>query len=161
MADLQFSHIGLTCEDPIKIERFYTRHFGFKRTRVYAPGPEQVVMIRSGNIYIEIFKATEKSGLPYPKESGYEFPGWRHICFQIDNLDHHLKKMGDDAKITLGPLDMSEFVPGMRVCWLADPEGNIIELNQGYRDEENPPTADFDQKKFEEMLKNTDKKGKA
>jgi glyoxylase I family protein len=34
---------------------------------------------------------------------------------------------------------MSEFIPGMKVCWLADPEGNIYELNQGYKDEENPP----------------------
>jgi glyoxylase I family protein len=27
----------------------------------------------------------------------------------------------------------------MRVAWLADPEGNIVELNQGYVDEPNPP----------------------
>jgi len=47
--------------------------------------------------------------------------------------------MGSDAKITLGPLDMSQFIPGMRVCWLSDPEGNIVELNQGYVDEVSPP----------------------
>jgi glyoxylase I family protein len=27
----------------------------------------------------------------------------------------------------------------MRVCFVADPEGNIIELNQGYVDELKPP----------------------
>jgi glyoxylase I family protein len=27
----------------------------------------------------------------------------------------------------------------MRVAWLSDPEGNIVELNQGYQDEDNPP----------------------
>lgn len=47
--------------------------------------------------------------------------------------------MGSDAKITLRPLDMSQFVPGLRVCWLSDPEGTIVELNQGYVDEVNPP----------------------
>ena len=47
--------------------------------------------------------------------------------------------MGDDARITLGPLDMGQFIPGMRVAWIADPEGNIVELNQGYIDEDNPP----------------------
>ena len=26
-----------------------------------------------------------------------------------------------------------------RAVWVADPEGNIVELNQGYVDEENPP----------------------
>ena len=45
MTSITFSHLGLTCNDPVTIERFYTKHFGFKRTRVYAPGPEQVVMI--------------------------------------------------------------------------------------------------------------------
>jgi glyoxylase I family protein len=34
---------------------------------------------------------------------------------------------------------MSQFIPGMRAVWVADPEGNIVELNQGYVDEENPP----------------------
>jgi glyoxylase I family protein len=47
--------------------------------------------------------------------------------------------MGSDARITLGPLDMSQFIAGMRVAWIADPEDNIVELNQGYVDEENPP----------------------
>ena len=139
MATVTFSHFGLTCNDPVKIEKFYTKHFGFKRTRVYAPGPEQVVMIKSGNMYIELFKSTETSPLSPPKESGYRFSGWRHICFIVDDLDAKLKEMGDDAQLTLGPLDMSDFIKGMKVCWISDPEGNIVELNQGYVDEENPP----------------------
>ena len=49
--------------------------------------------------------------------------------------------MGDDAKLTLGPLDMSEFIEGMRVAWISDPEGNIVELNQGYEDETSPAAA--------------------
>jgi glyoxylase I family protein len=34
---------------------------------------------------------------------------------------------------------MGQFIPGMRVAWITDPEGNIVELNQGYVDEPNPP----------------------
>jgi hypothetical protein len=34
---------------------------------------------------------------------------------------------------------MGQFIPGMRVAWVADPEGNIVELNQGYVDEDDPP----------------------
>ena len=50
--------------------------------------------------------------------------------------------MGEDAKITLGPLDMAAFIDGMRVAWITDPEGNIVELNQGYEDETDPPPLD-------------------
>lgn len=130
-----FSHVGLTCQDPVCMEEFYTRYFGFKRARVYAPGPGQIVMIRSGSFYLELFKATEKSPVPPAVKSGPEYPGWRHLCFLVDNLDEKLKELGSDVKITLGPADMSGFIPGMKVCWVADPEGNILELNQGYVDE--------------------------
>ena len=135
MVSTKASHVGLTCQDPVRLENFYTRYFGFKRARVYAPGPGQVVMIKSGSFYLELFEATEKSPLPPPEKSGPEFPGWRHLCFLVEDLEAKLKELGDAVKVTLGPVDMSGFIPGMKVCWVADPEGNIIELNQGYLDE--------------------------
>lgn len=135
MISTVFSHIGLTCRDPQLIENFYTKHFDFKRARVYAPGPDQVVMIKSGNYYLELFKATEKSPVAPAVKSGSEYPGWRHICFLVEDLEAKLKELGKEIVITLGPADMGSFIPGMKVCWVADPEGNIIELNQGYKDE--------------------------
>ena len=53
----------------------------------------------------------------------------------MDDLDAKLKELGGAVKITKGPVDMGAFIPGMKVCWVADPEGNIVELNQGYVDE--------------------------
>ncbi len=139
MARAVFSHMGLQCKDPILIERFYAKYFGFKRARVFAPGPDQVVMLKSGRVYLELFKATLNSPVPPPEGAGPEYPGWRHICFLVTDLDAKLKEFGSEVKTTLGPVDMSNFVPGMKVCWIADPEGNIVELNQGYVDEDNPP----------------------
>lgn len=139
MTIISFSHIGLTCNDPLLVEEFYVKHFEFIRTRVYAPGPDQVVMIKSGNIYLELFKATKESPVSDAEGAGPDYKGWKHICFMVDNLDDKLKEIGADLNISLGPLDMSAFIEGMRVCWIVDPEGNIIELNQGYIDEENSP----------------------
>ena len=139
MTNATFSHVALNCRDPIAVERFYTDHLGFKRARVYAPGPDEVAMIKSGNVYLELFRAKGERPSPAPERAGTEYPGWRHIAFLVDDLDAKLAEMGDDAKVTLGPLDMSEFIAGMRVCWIADPEGNIIELNHGYVDEDSPP----------------------
>jgi glyoxylase I family protein len=132
-------HIGLSCNDPIAIERWYTKHFGFTRGRVYAPGAGQVVMIQSGGVYLELFSSTEERPAPKVEGAGPDYSGFRHFAFLVPDLDEKLAEMGDEARITLGPLDMSEFIPGMRVAWIADPEGNIVELNQGYIDEDNPP----------------------
>lgn len=135
-------HVGLSCDDPLAIERWYTKHFGFQRRRVYAPGPEQVVMIETGGVYLELFHSTVERPCLKVEGAGPDYSGFRHFAFRVDDLDATLARLGDDAPITLGPLDMSQFIPGMRVAWVRDPEGNIVELNQGYVDEENPQPDD-------------------
>jgi glyoxylase I family protein len=57
----------------------------------------------------------------------------------VDNVEAKLAEMGEDARITLGPLDFDAFIPGWRTVWVADPDGNIVEISQGYVDQENPP----------------------
>jgi glyoxylase I family protein len=133
------NHIGLNCVDPIGIEQWYAKHFAFERKRVYLPGPDQVVVIGNGGVALELFPVQGDAAPNLDARDGPTDPGVRHLAFLVDDLDAKLAEMGDDAKITLGPLDMSAFIEGMRVAWITDPEGNIVELNQGYTDETNPP----------------------
>jgi glyoxylase I family protein len=132
-----FSHVALNCKDPIAVEKFYTRYFGFTRGRVIPLGDSQLVFIKSGNVYLELFK-TADDGAKYDKD-GNPAQGVRHIAFQVDNVDAKLAEMGTDANITLGPLDFGDFIPGWRTVWVSDPEGNIVEISQGYTDQQNPP----------------------
>jgi glyoxylase I family protein len=134
-------HIGLNCTDPIAIEQWYAKHFGFERLRVYLPGPDQVVVIGNGGVALELFPA-EGDAPPKGERDGPTQRGVRHVAFLVDDLDAKLAELGDDTEVTLGPLDMSGFIEGMRVAWISDPEGNIVELNQGYEDEKNPPPLD-------------------
>jgi glyoxylase I family protein len=57
----------------------------------------------------------------------------------VDDVDAKLAEMGAEAPITHGPFDFGAFIPGWRTVWIADPEGNIVEITQNYVDEENPP----------------------
>ena len=139
MTSVAYSHMGIACQDPLVIERFYAKYFGFRRARVVPLGDTQIVFLKAGNIYLELFQAKEDSPLPLPIEDGPWYPGWRHIAFAVDNVDAKLAEMGDDAQITLGPFDFDDFLQGWRGVWLADPEGNIVELAQGYVDQVNPP----------------------
>ncbi|PJF27381.1 MAG: glyoxalase [Phototrophicales bacterium] len=138
-----FSHIALNCKDPIAVEKFYTKHFGFKRTRVIPLSEgNQIVFTKSGSVYLEIFSAQGENPAPAPANDGHAFPGIRHIAFQVENVDAKLAEMGDEAKITLGPLSFDDFIPGWRTVWVSDPEGNIVEISQGYQDEANPPALE-------------------
>jgi glyoxylase I family protein len=139
MTTLTFSHVSISCKDPLATEQFYTKHFGFKRARVIPLGQDQIVFLKLGNTYLEIFRAKEQAPVPSAGQDGPWYPGWRHIAFQVDNVDAKLAEMGDDAKITLGPLSFDDFIKGWRTVWLADPDGNIVEVSQGYVDQENPP----------------------
>jgi glyoxylase I family protein len=138
---LTFSHVAINCENPLATEAFYTRHFGFRRARVIPLGDEQIVFIRSGTMYLEIFRAKGTPPGPPAEKDGPGHRGWRHIAFMVDDVDRKLAEMGADARVTLGPLSFDDFIPGWRTAWLADPEGNIVEISQGFVDQDTPPAA--------------------
>jgi glyoxylase I family protein len=121
-------------------EKFYAKHFGFKRTRVIPIGEDQIVFLKTekGDLYLEIFKASEESLLPPAMKDGPNYPGFRHLAFKVNDVLAKLAEMGDDARITQGPMDFDDFIPGWRTVWIADPDGRIIEISQGYEDQENP-----------------------
>jgi glyoxylase I family protein len=134
---IEFAHVGLTCADQAATERYYTRHFGFERARVVALDKDNsVIFLRKGATYLELFKADFARPSPAPVADGPHHPGLRHIAFHVDDVERQLAAMGSDAKITLGPLRFDGFIPGWKSVWVADPDGNIIELSQGYHDED-------------------------
>jgi glyoxylase I family protein len=136
-----FSQVAITCKDPIVTEIFYAKYFGFKRARVAKlPDGDQIVFIKMSDsaFYLELFKAKEELPILIPTLDGYQFPSVRHIAFKVDNVDAKLAEIGDDAKITLGPLDFDNYIPGWRTVWVSDPDGRIVEISQGFLDEDNP-----------------------
>lgn len=137
---LTFSHVALSCQDLNATERFYAKHFGFKRARVIPlGGDDRIVFLKSGDVYLELFGAEGERPAPAVAADGPHYPGVRHLAFQVDDVDAKLAAMGDDARVTLGPMDFDAFIPGWRTVWLSDPDGTIVEVSQGYTDEAGPP----------------------
>jgi glyoxylase I family protein len=137
-----FSQVALTCKDPIATEKFYTQHFGFQRARVAKlPDGDQIVFIKMSDsaFYFELFQAKEERSILPATNDGPQYPSVRHLAFKVDNVDAKLAEMGNDAKITLGPLNFDDYIPGWRTVWIADPDGNIVEISQGFIDQDNPP----------------------
>lgn len=142
MSKLQiFSQVAITCKDAIATEKFYTQYFGFKRARVAKlPDGDQIVFIKMGDsaFYLEIFQAKEEAPVPPATNDGYQFPSVRHLAFKVDDVDAKLAEIGNAAQITLGPLNFDDYILGWRTVWIADPDGRIVELSQGFVDEDNP-----------------------
>jgi glyoxylase I family protein len=133
-------HVAINCRDRAAQERFYSRHFGFRRARVFNAGqPDEFVMMRLGDTCMEMFQATD---LP-PDASGGEQPvGFKHFCFGVPDVAAKATELNEDG-IETGPvIDCADQVPGLKVCFFKDPEGNVLELMEGWQDQDSPPGLD-------------------
>ncbi len=135
MISCHFAHVALNCADIAVTERFYTELFGFRRARVIDLGQDQIVFLRCGEMYLELFKAQGQSPTAAPSKDGDTWPGVRHIAFQVDDVDAALEEIGDRAPVSFGPFDFDAFIPGWRTVWVRDPDGNIVEITQGFVDQ--------------------------
>jgi glyoxylase I family protein len=131
---MKWSHVGLNCRDQVASENFYTRHFGFSRARaVPIGGDDQIVFLRAGDAYLELFPA--QGEVPAPTGDGPPQGGAiRHLAFQVDDVDAFVAGLDESVPITLGPMGFDDFIPGWKTVWIADPDGVVVEVSQGYRD---------------------------
>ncbi len=102
-------------------------------------GDTQIVFLRAGQVLLELFKAEGESPVAEIHGDGPHYPGVRHLAFKVDTWTPSWPRWAHAARITLGPLDFDAFIPGWRTVWVADPDGNIVEISQGYVDQDNPP----------------------
>lgn len=137
---MTWSHVALNCRDPLETERFYTRGFGFTRARVVPlEGGAQIVFLKLGSAYLELFQADGDPVGP-PAADGPHLAGTvRHLAFQVDDVDRVVEGLGPDVPVTLGPLSFDTFIPGWRTVWVSDPDGVVVEVSQGYTDQDAPP----------------------
>ena len=133
---MKFVHVAVSCTDLEKTERFYSKYFGFTRARNIPLGDDNaIVFIKCGDFYLELFKSEAERPIPQADKDGQNYPGWRHIAFQVESVDEFIAQFNNELEISLGPLDFSSFIPNWKTVWIKDPDANIIEVSQGYQDD--------------------------
>ncbi|WP_034335588.1 VOC family protein [Deinococcus misasensis] len=131
---MKFSHVALNCKDVDATIDFYSSIFGFHTARSFdLENGGKIVFLKLGDSYLELFPA-EGTGDTHQADGPKQQGVLRHIAFQVDSVDQVLETIGDRAEVTLGPLDFDAFIPGWRTVWVRDPDGNIVEISQGYQD---------------------------
>jgi glyoxylase I family protein len=126
-------HLAFSCRDLKTTESFYTRHLGFRRVRTFNRGtPGEFCMLRLGSTCVELFQASPKD---QGKTAADQPIGFKHLAFEVDDLDGVLAGLHAAGVQTDPIIDCSGIVPGFRICFFNDPDGNRLELMQGYQDE--------------------------
>jgi len=126
-------HIALNCRDIKAQEQFYTKHFGFRRSRVFnADTPNEFIMLRLGSTCLELFSAKNDEGDHMGEE---QLVGFKHLAFEVPDLENAIAKLQSDGIQTDEIIDCASVVEGLRICFFNDPDGNRLELMQGYKDQ--------------------------
>jgi len=132
-------HIAFVCRNRLAMERFYTKHFGFERARVFNAGePDEFVMTRLGPVCIEFFQAAPQAIAQAAKAPRVEI-GFKHVAFEVPKLEPVIKALKRDGVDVGEVFDCSDVSPGLRAAFFADPEGNQVEILENWADEDNPP----------------------
>jgi glyoxylase I family protein len=129
------NHIALNCRNLAAQEAFFSKHFGFRRSRTFKAGtPEEFIMLKLGSVRLELFPTDSAQSMD--TNGGEQVIGFKHLAFEVPKLEPAIEALRADGFEPDPIIDLGDVVPGFRIVFFRDREGNIIELMEGYRDEE-------------------------
>jgi len=66
---------------------------------------------------------------------GEQTVGFKHLAFEVPDIDAAIEKLRGDG-VEPDPInDCANLSHGLRICFFKDPDGNILELMEGWQDE--------------------------
>lgn len=125
-------HVGLSVADLEAAEAFYTTAFGFTRQLAFelSPHPIRGVMLTHAEGFrLELFEHSSSVAGPQAANpiEAHATRGYNHFALRSADLDGLWQRaIESGASAVLPPADSPE--PGVRFAFLADPEGNLVEL---------------------------------
>ena len=139
-SSLRLDHVGISVGDAEALAGWYRDAMGFEEeTRMTFPvdarGDMTVIVLRHPDgSRLELLErpGSEPGQEPDPFGSLLR-RGVHHICFAVDDIDvafAHLVGKGAGVKF---PVSASP-IPGARMAYLTDPEGNFVELLERAQD---------------------------
>ena len=115
-------HIAIYTRDLARLEAFYTQVLGFPVVRRWdAAG---IVFVDAGGLWIELTRqdAPDDGTQPRALDQGV---GINHFAIQVDDVDRSFEELVDTGvRVLAAPADYEN----VRVAFLADPDGNVLEL---------------------------------
>lgn len=112
-------HIAIATTNPQQLSVWYIKHLGF----VPLLDTGTTVYVRSSNsVILEFVKADAVPSKPQIRDAGL-----RHVAFAVDDLEVvHGRLKSDGVEFEPAPI----LLPGMRLFFFRDPEGNWLHLVQ-------------------------------
>ena len=132
MPEPRLDHVGLTVADIQAAEAWYERAFGFTRDVTFVVGAIQleiVMLINNQGQRLELLsRPGSRPGLRASSAAEAALTeGYGHIAFDVSGVDETYERLLTlGATLVMPPQPSPE--PNVRMAFVLDPEGNLIEL---------------------------------
>ena len=91
-------------------------------------------MLKLGSVRLELFSTDPARTMN--ANGGEQVIGFKHLAFDVPKLEPAIEALRADGTEPDPVIDLNDVVPGFRIVFFRDREGNILEKMEGYRDEE-------------------------
>ena len=127
-----FDHVGLSVADLDAAEGFYSSAFGFTRQLAFELSPHPIrglMLAHPAGFRLELFEHAQsapglQAGTPI---EAHATRGYSHFALTAPDIDEvYAAALLAGATAVIEPRPSPE--PGVRFAFLADPEGNLVEL---------------------------------
>ncbi|HEX4443979.1 MAG TPA: VOC family protein [Galbitalea sp.] len=129
---MHLDHVGLSVADLDAQASWYSSAFGFVTAtpfEVRTLGLRGVFLVGPGAMAIELLEREgSRPGIRAADQAEALLThGYGHICLRVSDVDElHARLLAHGASERMAPDESPE--PGVRMSFVADPEGNLIEL---------------------------------
>jgi catechol 2,3-dioxygenase-like lactoylglutathione lyase family enzyme len=129
---MRLHHAGISVPDLDRALSWYCAALGLRpgyRFEVPPLGLRGAFALGDGDTGVELIEVSGAvTGVPKADPpSANAVHGFNHACFRVDDLDGaYARLLGNGAGDVWNPREAPE--PGMRMAYVTDPDGNLIEL---------------------------------
>ena len=88
--------LPLNCRNLAAQEAFFSKHFGFRRSRTFKAGrPDRYIMLKLGSVRLELFSADPAQIVN--ANGGEQVIGFKHLAFDVPNLEPAIEALRADG----------------------------------------------------------------
>ncbi|MFM2321301.1 MAG: hypothetical protein RL612_448 [Actinomycetota bacterium] len=129
---MNIDHVGMSVANLDAQVEWYTKVFGFKTARAFEVPPiglRGIFLVGEDGFAIELL---EKQGSTRNFKAnnvaeGALNQGFGHLCYRVDNVTVMNARLIEHGAVQIMPVQESP-EPGVTMAYVADPEGNLIEI---------------------------------
>ncbi len=116
-------HVAIRSPDPDGVARFYSERLGLAEMFRMddADGCLWLITLRiAGEQFLEIYTSRDEAA------GGSAASGWHHVCLTVNDLDETVRALWAAEVEPIS--DIMTGRTGNRQIWIADPDGNPVEI---------------------------------